>query len=365
MTRRGPDDFAADMAARKQAEGVTLAALNTPRIAQEREVSGAGSNVPTIDEAVLEINELLNQADATRLDAGRKFLALRARVEAGEVGSGAKWWEFYGKHFTRSRKDAEKLMRLAQSDDPEAAIEAEKRAQKIRNNRKPRLGAVTAPSTAAELIHERQLRIVEQHANFGCGDGTGRPDGGSEGGCATGGPNDPGRGDPDGHDDQDALGDPASVIEDANGAEKEKPSTAADQPAVVGVLVTDERSQTIAEIWEAAHALDRARIENLVLYEFFKVPNPAQLHMRLGQDRIDTIVKAITCGCAARDEVWRLVCKLVHELTDARREELRKRLDRDAERPRKRHNRLNRKPPTINLPATRVSGADAGDPECP
>ena len=39
MARRSADDFAADMAARKQAEGATPVALNTPRVKQERDVS--------------------------------------------------------------------------------------------------------------------------------------------------------------------------------------------------------------------------------------------------------------------------------------------------------------------------------------
>ena len=52
---------------------------------------------------------------------------LRARVDAGEAGKGMKWWSWYGEHFqNRSRRDAERVMGLASSDDPQAAADEER-----------------------------------------------------------------------------------------------------------------------------------------------------------------------------------------------------------------------------------------------
>ena len=56
------------------------------------------------------------------LDAGRMLLELRNRVEA----EGEDRWVWQKGKFRRSRKDMEKLMRMARADDPEAAFEEEK-----------------------------------------------------------------------------------------------------------------------------------------------------------------------------------------------------------------------------------------------
>ena len=62
-----------------------------------------------------------------RLVAGQRLLELRQRVEAGEAGD-ASWWDLYDQRLAqfRTRKDAERLMRMAASDDAEAAFEAER-----------------------------------------------------------------------------------------------------------------------------------------------------------------------------------------------------------------------------------------------
>jgi hypothetical protein len=49
------------------------------------------------------------------LAAGAQLLALRARIEAGECGD-VDWWEWFDANVRHSRKDAEKLMRIAQAD---------------------------------------------------------------------------------------------------------------------------------------------------------------------------------------------------------------------------------------------------------
>jgi hypothetical protein len=49
-------------------------------------------------------------------------------IEAGEVGD-VSWWAFYDQHLAT---DAEKLMRMAGADDPEAALEVERTEAKDR-----------------------------------------------------------------------------------------------------------------------------------------------------------------------------------------------------------------------------------------
>jgi hypothetical protein len=63
--------------------------------------------------------ETKNAGRHHRLNAGRMLLELRHQVEA----EGADWWQWQKGHFSRSRKDLEKLMRLASADETEAAIE--------------------------------------------------------------------------------------------------------------------------------------------------------------------------------------------------------------------------------------------------
>ena len=41
--------------------------------------------------------------------------ALRKRIEAGECGD-VGWWQWYAANVDRSRKDAEKLMRMAEDE---------------------------------------------------------------------------------------------------------------------------------------------------------------------------------------------------------------------------------------------------------
>jgi hypothetical protein len=65
--------------------------------------------------------------DDHRITLGVLLNDLRARVDAGEAGKGVKWWSWYGEHFPdRSRRDAERVMKLASSDDPQAAADEER-----------------------------------------------------------------------------------------------------------------------------------------------------------------------------------------------------------------------------------------------
>jgi hypothetical protein len=77
------------------------------------------------------VKDAFDKLEATRIVCGKELLALRARIEAGEAGE-IDWWVWYGEHFARSRRDAEKVMALASAGDPEAAHEAEKAASRER-----------------------------------------------------------------------------------------------------------------------------------------------------------------------------------------------------------------------------------------
>jgi hypothetical protein len=72
-----------------------------------------------------------NESHHHRLDAGRLLLELRARVEA----EGGGWWKWQEGKFDRSRKDMEKLMRMASAEEPEAAVQAERAGARARMER--------------------------------------------------------------------------------------------------------------------------------------------------------------------------------------------------------------------------------------
>ena len=57
-----------------------------------------------------------------RLAARQLLLRLRQRIEAGEDGDIA-WWDWFEENIERSRKDGERLMRIASAEDPKAALE--------------------------------------------------------------------------------------------------------------------------------------------------------------------------------------------------------------------------------------------------
>src|SRR5262245_47062099 len=94
-----------------------------------------------------------NELQHHRLEAGRMLKELRERVEA----DGHDWWKWQVGKFDRSRKDIEKLIRLANAEDPDVAIEDERAKQKIRDDRKPRLGAGPAPKSPPTADHVFKL----------------------------------------------------------------------------------------------------------------------------------------------------------------------------------------------------------------
>ncbi len=120
-----------------------------------------------LDAVANAINIKLRQADRSdnaasnhRLAAGRMLITLRKRVE----GEGLNWWKFAAEHFDRSRKDIEKIMRLARADDPEAAAEAERaeaRERMARSRASDQAGPDGANVRSTQLV-ERALALVEQ-----------------------------------------------------------------------------------------------------------------------------------------------------------------------------------------------------------
>jgi hypothetical protein len=89
-------------------------------------------NMISLDEAIDEFHRLFAEAkkadqrgESCRVKAGKLLLDLRARIEAGEAGE-VIWWKWFADHSVRSRRDAERVMKLARSDDPETSAETER-----------------------------------------------------------------------------------------------------------------------------------------------------------------------------------------------------------------------------------------------
>jgi hypothetical protein len=103
----------------------------------------------SLDEAVLRIHrkwqrvvDAQQKAHSARVECGVALLALRARIETGEAGQ-VTWWAWYETKFTRDRRDAEKVMAIAATENPQAAHEAEQAAtrQRMQALRASRTGA--------------------------------------------------------------------------------------------------------------------------------------------------------------------------------------------------------------------------------
>ena len=83
--------------------------------------------VKRIDTSFDKLKQYSEKADQYRSSAGKQLVELRARIEAGEAGKGVKWWAWYAANFkNRTRRDAQRVMALARSDDPGAAAEEER-----------------------------------------------------------------------------------------------------------------------------------------------------------------------------------------------------------------------------------------------
>jgi hypothetical protein len=94
------------------------------------------------------------KAGRHRLRAGERLLSLRKRIEGGEAGPEwvNDWWGWYEQHFDRSRKDADKCMRMAGSPDPGAAQEAERaKAREAMARLRAERAAAAAAANAADV----------------------------------------------------------------------------------------------------------------------------------------------------------------------------------------------------------------------
>lgn len=139
----------------------------------------AAHRTAPLDEVVQAVNITLelavtadNKAGSHRLDAGRMLVDLRRRVE----DDGDDWWKWQKGKFVRTRKDIEKLMRLAKSDEPEAAVEKERtetrervRAHRtaertVRSSPEPPVQAPPADSLVESALHlVRQMTDHQRH----------------------------------------------------------------------------------------------------------------------------------------------------------------------------------------------------------
>ena len=107
----------------------------------------------SVDQMIDEIHKFFateqeagKRCDRARINAGQMLLALRQRLVAGEAGENVNWWKWYKQHFARSRRDAERVMALARTADPDAAAEAERvavRDQVAEHRRKKTSAAAT------------------------------------------------------------------------------------------------------------------------------------------------------------------------------------------------------------------------------
>jgi hypothetical protein len=83
--------------------------------------------VARIEASFAKIDNYATKHEQYRVSAGKMLVELKVRIDAGEAGKGVKWWVWYEENFkNRSRRDAQRVMALARSDDPEAAAEKER-----------------------------------------------------------------------------------------------------------------------------------------------------------------------------------------------------------------------------------------------
>jgi hypothetical protein len=83
--------------------------------------------VARIEASFVKIQHHGEKVDQFRISAGKQLVELKDRIEAGEAGKGVKWWSWYTENFkNRTRRDAQKVMALANADNPEEAAEEER-----------------------------------------------------------------------------------------------------------------------------------------------------------------------------------------------------------------------------------------------
>lgn len=98
-----------------------------------------------------------------RIRAGLLLNELRKRVEAGEVGEGVNWWEWYDANFARSQRDARVVMKIAADDNPEAAAQAERdqARAKMQAHRARKRSNVTPQHSVVEYEEDNEDENVD------------------------------------------------------------------------------------------------------------------------------------------------------------------------------------------------------------
>jgi hypothetical protein len=100
------------------------------------------------------------RADRARIRAGKLLIELRKRVEAGEVGEGVNWWEWYDENFARTKRDARKCIKIARAADPELAAEDER--ERNRNAKAKQRRSEVRPQLEIEDLVFAALCLVEK-----------------------------------------------------------------------------------------------------------------------------------------------------------------------------------------------------------
>jgi len=100
-------------------------------------------------------------ANKDRIEAAKALLKLQHRIEAGEAGN-VSWWDWFKQNSSRSRRDAERLLRIAKAEDPEAALEetrwkAQEGMARVRSRRATNNGDVSRKPTDEELAREARV----------------------------------------------------------------------------------------------------------------------------------------------------------------------------------------------------------------
>jgi len=142
----------------------------------------------TLKERAASINALLDGADkddasgkSRRVKAGMELLAARQMFPPTRSGrKESEWLAWCKANIRRSLPDISKIMKIAQSDDPEAALRRERevtRAQAAKHKAARKAAYQAALSAASPVVKAEQAALAKD----GGGSGLSHPDGGCQG----------------------------------------------------------------------------------------------------------------------------------------------------------------------------------------
>jgi hypothetical protein len=123
--------------------------------------------VARIEASFVKIKSYGEKVDQFRISAGKQLVELKVRIEAGEAGKGVKWWFWYAENFkNRSRRDAQRVMALANADDPEKAAEEERtKARDGMAAHRERVAATNVSRDSQPASPPKDYRLTEdEHA---------------------------------------------------------------------------------------------------------------------------------------------------------------------------------------------------------